>query len=907
MKLTTIIKSLILAACTAAQPVRRGAPDGAPNTIECTYIVNFPLGTDGPAAIKKHFDGLGVTYSTRTVVNTKLANFVSFSIHGGCNAKSQVGTIAAATHYSTVRDVPRAKPVKIAPGEVGTAPELIHSITGVNDARKYLKVTGKGINVAVIDSGVYYLHPALGGGFGPGFKVSKGYDFVGDAFGDNSLYVPVPDADPIDNCSESSHGTHVAGIVAADARNITVGGFIPSIPFTGVAPEANIFAYRVFGCTGGTGVDIMAAAIYRAADDGAHIMNLSIGGGPNYADEEDNIAADIVGKNGHFVFGSAGNNGANGPNQVGGSGISLGSVSVASFDNVAAPSSYLTVDGVQFTYGTGNNGSFTENQVLDIVVNNINADDQDIQDDGTAAVPTLNAKGKALLIRWGDRTKGGSAVRCGYAFRAGAVACVLYNNGLANVNIAGSPDVASMIIPHEAGQAIIADIKAGKVPKVVVSLKKIFTPIPTAATLSDFSSPGLDNELYIKPDLGGVGGQVWSTISPFAAQGHECYGSLSGTSMSAPYVAGVAALVYQARGKIPFAEFKGYLQNTASLKPIYGTNMTHSPAYQGAGLINAYGAVGSKTLVLPSSISLNDTDNHLKTATITIRNSNKFAMTYHLNNKETASVNYLLPGDDFTMDQKRTNFTDKTPATLKFDGQDGWGSEAWDYKMVRVPAGKSVTVTFKVTPPKVDPTLHTVYGGFVKIVNDYDDEVITIPYAGVVGSFKKRNIWSRKSPSLTGWLANSVGLNISTAATGVYNDLLNTPISANSIINATEGALVLTVVATTSRNGSVRAIYQGADLSEIKKLGFTGDDAIASFSSAGDTHILSNSVIQRTTFASVDWDIWLGYAAPSDQSGIRQLPSGPYKIVFKALRGFGRAGVDADYDVISTETFNLVY
>ncbi|KAI9329163.1 peptidase S8/S53 domain-containing protein [Obelidium mucronatum] len=891
MKLTTIFTSLVLAACAAAQPVRRGSPDDAPNTLECSYVVNFPLGTDGPAAIKKHFDGLGVTYSTRTVVNTKLANFVSFSIHGGCNVKSQVGTIVGATEYSTIREVPRADPVKIAPGEVASSPELIHSITGVNDARKYLKVTGKGINVAVIDSGVYYLHPALGGGFGP------------DAYGDKSLYVPVPDADPMDNCSDVSHGTHVAGIIAADARNITVDGFIPSIPFTGVAPEANIFAYRVFGCKGSTQTDIMAAAIYRAAEDGAHVINLSIGGGPNYATEIDNIAADVVGKAGHFVFGSAGNSGANGPNQVGGSGISLGSVSVASFDNVAAPLPYMTVNDVKFTYGTAsNNGKFTENQVLDILVNNIDADDKDILDDGTAAVPTVNAKGKALLIRWGDTSKGGSAARCGYAFRAGASACILYNNGLANVNIAGTKDVPGMIIPHDAGLAIIADIKAGKVPKVVVSLKKMLSPIPTAATLSDFSSPGLDNELYIKPDLGGVGGEVWSTISPYASKGQslsEIYGVMS-DSVSIP------------RGKIPFAEFKGYLQNTASLKPIYGTNMTHSPSYQGAGLVNAYGAAASKTLVLPSSISLNDTDNHLKTATITIKNSNKFAMTYHLNNKETASVNYLLPGDDFTMNKALTTFTDKTPATLKFDGQDGWGSEAWDYKMVRVPAGKSVTVTFKVTPPKVDPTLHTVYGGYVSIVNDYDDEVITIPYAGVVGSYKKRGIWSRKSPYLVSWLSATVKRNVSTAATGVYSDWFNTPIRANSVINGTLGVPVLAIAAVTSRDGSITAVYQGTDLTAHKARNLTGNDPIylipgTDSSGAKGLSAYEGGVIQRKVIGKTTWDVWAGRVITADGLYLTRLPPGAYKIVFKALRGHGREGVAADYDVISTETFNLVF
>lgn len=81
------------------------------------------------------------------------------------------------------------------------------------------------MQVAVIDSGVYYLHPALGGCFGQGCKVEFGYgkrqsklcvvnrefmmflDLVGDAYS-SSDSVPMPDSDPLDDCSESSHGIY---------------------------------------------------------------------------------------------------------------------------------------------------------------------------------------------------------------------------------------------------------------------------------------------------------------------------------------------------------------------------------------------------------------------------------------------------------------------------------------------------------------------------------------------------------------------------------------------------------------------------------------------------------------------------------------------------------------------------
>ncbi|KAL5876555.1 hypothetical protein ACKVWC_005722 [Pyricularia oryzae] len=84
----------------------------------------------------------------------------------------------------------------------------VHYSTGV-DALHEQGVFGKGVRIAVIDSGVEYTHPALGGGLGAGFKVSGGYDLVGDAYdGSNEK---IPDADPMDHLG---HGTHVAGIIA---------------------------------------------------------------------------------------------------------------------------------------------------------------------------------------------------------------------------------------------------------------------------------------------------------------------------------------------------------------------------------------------------------------------------------------------------------------------------------------------------------------------------------------------------------------------------------------------------------------------------------------------------------------------------------------------------------------------
>ncbi|RKO88397.1 peptidase S8/S53 domain-containing protein, partial [Blyttiomyces helicus] len=144
-------------------------------------------------------------------------------------------------------------------------PLITDNATGVYAAHN-AGFFGKGIKIGLIDTGVYYLHPALGGCFGTDehgrpCKISFGSDLVGDDYGLNGNFTPVPDSDPLDNCSSEGHGTHTTGIIAADTRQITDAKFRPLQDFIGVAPEATIGMYRVFGCSGNTADDVLTKAI----------------------------------------------------------------------------------------------------------------------------------------------------------------------------------------------------------------------------------------------------------------------------------------------------------------------------------------------------------------------------------------------------------------------------------------------------------------------------------------------------------------------------------------------------------------------------------------------------------------------------------------------------------------------
>ncbi|HEX9614359.1 MAG TPA: S8 family serine peptidase, partial [Bacteroidota bacterium] len=185
---------------------------------------------------------------------------------------------------------------------------------------------GEGVRVGIIDSGVDYLHPALGGGFGPGFKVSGGYDFVNG------------DGDPLD---DEGHGTHVSGIVAAETDSIK-----------GIAPKATLYVYKVLDHTGsGTESDVIAA-IERAVDpdgngdpsDRLDIVNLSLGSEGGSSTGPSSVAVDNASKLGVLFCIAAGNSGyvqsggqnnfyTNGSATIGSPGTAESAVTVGAVDS----------------------------------------------------------------------------------------------------------------------------------------------------------------------------------------------------------------------------------------------------------------------------------------------------------------------------------------------------------------------------------------------------------------------------------------------------------------------------------------------------------------------------------------------------------------------------------------------
>ena len=237
------------------------------------------------------------------------------------------GVVVANDTESTTR----SKRFTINPADYANDQFGIHQAASV-DKLHNSGILGAGVKVAVIDSGVDYTNPILGGCYGSGCHISFGYDLVGDDYtGGNT---PVPDDDPFADCSE--HGTHVTGIIGA-LQN--------SYDFSGVAPAAELGHYRIYGCSGGSTEDLVLQALIRAVTDGSNVVSISLStDGGWLGGSALDIAVDNAASFGVFVSIAQSNVREEGPFKVTSPGTTLNQATVGSSNpkNIPAYNAFLT-------------------------------------------------------------------------------------------------------------------------------------------------------------------------------------------------------------------------------------------------------------------------------------------------------------------------------------------------------------------------------------------------------------------------------------------------------------------------------------------------------------------------------------------------------------------------------------
>src|SRR5512132_283963 len=462
----------------------------------------------------------------------------------GLSARVPATQIAALRAVDGVKAVFPVHTVQLDHAPSGNVtPDLFTALamTGADVTQSALGFTGENVLVGVIDSGIDHDHPDLGGCFGAGCRVAIGHDFVGDAYdASDPSTLPEPDDDP-DDCG--GHGTHVAGIIGAS-------GVVK-----GVAPAVTFAAYRVFGCTGSAGTDVILKAMESASADGVRVVNMSLGTPFAWPASPEAQAASQLVKSGVVVVGSIGNSGASGLWAAGAPGNGDLVIGTASVENTVTAGAAFQISPHATPASSGLFG-FNAAAGSPVIPSSgtwplARTGTATATSDGCAALPAASLVGRIALVRRGGC---GFFVKATNAQAAGAAGVVLYNNApeALNPSVEGTPAITIPVvgISGAAGEAINAALDAGAI--TLAWGARVSVPNPLANTLSSFSSFGLTAELGFKPDIAAPGGSIYSTW-PVELGG---YLSESGTSMASPHVAGAAALLIQARPGLTATEVR---------------------------------------------------------------------------------------------------------------------------------------------------------------------------------------------------------------------------------------------------------------------------------------------------------------------------------------------------------------
>ncbi|MGN0985515.1 MAG: S8 family serine peptidase [Candidatus Enterenecus sp.] len=542
-----------------------------------------------------------------------------------------------------------------------------------------LGYTGQGMRIAIVDTGIDTDHPSFADApEGASLTVEEidsvlqslnAYYIYGGLTADE-LYVneKIPfafnyvdgDLDVThDNDYAGDHGSHVAGIAAANKIDTT--------SVVGVAPDAQIIVMKVFGKNGGAYGDDILAALEDCMRLGVDVVNMSLGSPAAFTDPEGGAYLDYylseIEECGMILSVAAGNeysapygsplgqelglffrNFTTDPDNgiVGGPSTSSSAISVASWENTSYMTNYIMLGETEIVY-------YDATYVFAAVMAPEEATEYEyVMIPGLGNVEDfegIDVEGKIAVIQRGtiaftDKQQNAAA--------AGAVACIVYDNVYSEdpVYMQDSGALPNVFISRADGEALAAAVDpetgVGKLT-VMTADDVVSVPSPTAGQMSDFSSWGVSPDLELLPEVTAPGGNIYSCYTDGQ------YGMMSGTSMAAPHIAGMSALVlqylsdtYGLTGEQARTVADALIMSTAVPVVEPDTGNPYSPRKQGAGLANVYSAVTSPVyLTVDGStpkVSLGDDD----------KRTGRYTLTFEVNNMSDEDVIYALDSSVLT-------------------------------------------------------------------------------------------------------------------------------------------------------------------------------------------------------------------------------------------------------------------
>ncbi|KAI9167906.1 serine endopeptidase [Paramyrothecium foliicola] len=698
------------------------------------YIVEFQPDVDTAAAAKQVADNNG----------GKVLKVFQSDVFRGCAIEAQEDNADTLQALEAVSQAWPARKLFLGPieptalmaGDAVLENYTVHHLTGVDKLHE-AGIRGKGAKVAVIDTGINYDHPALGGGLGDGFKVSGGYDFVGNGVWPTPGEVKAPDEDPND---QQGHGTHVAGIVAGR-----------SDAMTGVAPEAELRAYKVFGSIDGTDEETIIEAMLQAYEDGVDIITISIGGLDGWSDGPWALVASRMVELGVLITISAGNDGNVGAFAGNGGSSGANVLAVASLEP-----DVITVPGFMLSFSQENGSSKdswtpyhsiiewypTEVEGWPIVPLSL----EPLENEACEELPedTPDFTGKVVLVRRGGCTFQDKQY---YLSMFNAYYIIFYSNDQPFVAPSTLTPFASLaMVMAETGKAIIDAVAAGgnvtanfnyPSDRNRIAVKTFDLP----GVASTFTSVGPTNDLFIKSDIAAPGGRILST---YLGDG---FAEMSGTSMSCPYIAGVAALYV---GKYGGRATQGpSWAKTLAMKIIasgdalpWDDGLLSGTTYDffapvpqvGTGRVNASKILAYETELSLSKFALNDTTHFSRYHKVDITNKGSRPVTYKFSQQAFGGMN-TMNTDPAAWATPRIAWAEelmvnpvKLVPSISFPG----GS-------FTVQPGQTKTAQFNFKAPEGAVAKNLpVYSGKVIISGSNGDE-LSVPYLGLAADLKRDN------------------------------------------------------------------------------------------------------------------------------------------------------------------------
>lgn len=577
---------------------------------------------------------------------------------------------------------------------------------------------GKGVKIGVIDGGVDYTLPVLGGCFGNGCKIAGGYDFVGDNY--NGSNTPVPDSDPFDNCY--GHGTFITGIIAAGPNEYDV---------PGVAPDASIYQYRVFGCNGATSDDIVIQAMIRAYQDGVDIINLSLGELSGWTEGTLSVVASRLSSRGLIVVSSAGNRGQAGSWYAFSPGSGRGVINVGSTDNTIIPSQqlYTSTGYGPITYYNYQPFTMSATQPLtpgkQYPITTYTTDPSDPNYGCTNLNRTFS--GQIVIVRRGGCPL---ADKAQFAYEQGAIGILVVNTPATAPIQQDFPLINFAIINSDDGNYLLNQIATGANTTLSFGFYPIAVPNNyTGGALSIFSEIGPTNDLYFAPSVLIPGSNIISTIPYNPALGMFNYTIGDGTSFSCAFAAGAAALYVNAKGNnITPKKVREALESTAVQVPYSVSDSSlMSVAGQGAGKVQLYDAINSGLVISPTELTLNDTTYLNSIQFITLKNTGKSSVKYQLS--------HVPAGTSLTFGNSGSGPFNKQPFESPVPQVSNAASVQIFPSSITLWPGFSAIVVARITPPTgLDAAQFPVYSGWIQVSGG--NNKVNVPYLGVAAAMK---------------------------------------------------------------------------------------------------------------------------------------------------------------------------